>query len=60
MVKLTETFGGSATEYDATLLSDGTLRVLAIAAAVLSAPEGSIVVIEEIDNGCTRAGRSKF
>ena len=51
MVKLTETFGGRKTEYDATLLSDGTLRVLAIAAAVLSAPEGSIVVIEEIDNG---------
>ena len=51
MVALTETFGGSKMGYDATLLSDGTLRVLAIAAAVLSAPEGSIVVIEEIDNG---------
>jgi predicted ATPase len=35
----------------AELLSDGTLRVLAIAAAVLSAPVGSTVVIEEIDNG---------
>jgi len=43
------------------LLSDGTLRVLAIsqrdealcaiAAAMLSATEGSLVVIEEIDNG---------
>ena len=33
------------------LLSDGTLRVLAIAAALLSAPEGSTVVIEEVDNG---------
>ena len=44
MVKLTETFGGRKTEYDATLLSDGPLRVLAIAAAVLSAPVGSIVV----------------
>ncbi|MDE2977403.1 MAG: AAA family ATPase [Acidobacteriota bacterium] len=51
MVKLTETFGGRQTEYDAALLSDGTLRVLGIAAAVLSAPEGTIVVIEEIDNG---------
>jgi len=51
MVKLTETFGGRKTEYDATLLSDGTLRVLAIAAAVLSAPEGSVVAIEEVDNG---------
>jgi predicted ATPase len=51
MVTLTETFGGKKTKYDATLLSDGTLRVLAIAAAMLSAPEGSLVVIEEIDNG---------
>lgn len=51
MVKLTETFGGQQQEFDATLLSDGTLRVLAIAAAILSAPEGSLVVIEEIDNG---------
>ena len=51
MVQLTETFGGTDTGYDATLLSDGTLRVLAVAAAVLSAPEGSVVVIEEIDNG---------
>ena len=51
MVMLAETFGGTVTPYDATLLSDGTLRVLAVAAAVLSAPEGSLVVIEEIDNG---------
>lgn len=51
MLKLTETFGGHAKEYDASLLSDGTLRVLAIAAAMLSATEGSLVVIEEIDNG---------
>ncbi len=51
MVKLTETFGGTPRECDASLLSDGTLRVLAIAAAMLSAPTGSLVVIEEIDNG---------
>lgn len=51
MVQLTETFGGRADDRDASLLSDGTLRVLAIAAAMLSAPEGSLVVIEEIDNG---------
>ncbi|MES1189830.1 MAG: ATP-binding protein [Steroidobacter sp.] len=51
MVKLTETFGSTTKEYDASLLSDGTLRVLSIAAAMLSAPEGSLVVIEEIDNG---------
>ena len=47
-----ETFGGKPTAYDASLLSDGTLRVLAIAAAMLSAPEGSLVVIEQIDNIC--------
>lgn len=51
MVQLQETFGGTPRDYDASLLSDGTLRVLAIAAAMLSAPEGSLVVIEEIDNG---------
>lgn len=51
MVQLTETFGGQEYKRDASLLSDGTLRVLAIAAAMLSAPEGSLVVIEEIDNG---------
>ncbi|PDW01162.1 AAA family ATPase [Candidatus Viridilinea mediisalina] len=51
MVQLTETFGGREQIRDAPLLSDGTLRVLAIAAALLSAPEGSLVVIEEIDNG---------
>ena len=42
---------GSATIYDASQLSDGTLRILAVASAVLSAPEGGMVVVEEIDNG---------
>ena len=51
MVTLTETFGGNRTAYDATLLSDGTLRVLAIGAALLTAPKESLVVIEEADNG---------
>lgn len=51
MVRLTETFGGMQEKRDAAVLSDGTLRVLAIAAAVLSVAEGSLVVIEEIDNG---------
>lgn len=49
--QLTETFGGEDTECDVGLLSDGTLRVLAAAAAVLSAPEGGLVVVEEIDAG---------
>ncbi len=51
MVQVVETFGGVETKRDAPLLSDGTLRVLAIAAALLSAPTGGLVVIEEIDNG---------
>jgi predicted ATPase len=51
MVQLVESFGGVPREYESALLSDGTLRVLAIAAAMLSAPEGCLVVIEEIDNG---------
>ena len=58
MVELEETFGGEPRRCDASLLSDGTLRVLAIAAAMLSAPEGSLVVIEEIDNG-VHPGRAR-
>ncbi|MCE7985686.1 MAG: ATP-binding protein [Caldilinea sp. CFX5] len=58
MVQLTESFGGQKTRRDAPLLSDGTLRVLAVAAALLSAAKGSLVIIEEIDNGVhpSRAG----
>jgi predicted ATPase len=58
MVKLAESFAGSEREWDAGMLSDGTLRVLAIAAALLSAPERALVIIEEIDNGVhpSRAG----
>ena len=51
MVNLVENFGKKRSEYDSALLSDGTLRVLAIAAAALSAPAGGMIVIEEIDNG---------
>ena len=51
MVRLAETFGNKPRYCEAALLSDGTLRVLAITAAMLSATEGSLVVIEEIDNG---------
>ena len=58
MVQLTESFGGRDHVWDVQVLSDGTLRVLAVAAALLSAPEGSLVIIEEIDNGVhpSRAG----
>lgn len=50
-LELTETFGGVQRKWPVEILSDGTLRVLAIAAALLSAPAGSTVVIEEVDNG---------
>jgi hypothetical protein len=58
MVELVESFGEGTQEWDAPMLSDGTLRVLAVAAAVLSAPEGSLIAVEEIDNGVhpSRAG----
>ncbi|MEM9984732.1 MAG: AAA family ATPase, partial [Bacteroidota bacterium] len=59
MVQLNESFGGKIRVCEASLLSDGTLRVLALAAALLSAPTGSMVIIEEIDNGVhpSRANR---
>ncbi|MHC5832691.1 MAG: AAA family ATPase, partial [Nostoc sp.] len=44
MVRLAETFGNNRRYCEAALLSDGTLRVLAITAAMLSATEGSLVV----------------
>jgi predicted ATPase len=58
MLRLVETFGGTKRHRDAPVLSDGTLRVLALAAALYSAPEGALVIIEEIDNGVhpSRAG----
>ena len=51
VLELVESFGGVERKWSVELLSDGTLRVLAIAAALLSAPMGSTVVIEEVDNG---------
>lgn len=50
MVRLTESYGHSERR-DAPVLSDGTLRVLGIAAALLSAEAGSTIIVEEIDNG---------
>ena len=50
-LELVESFGNVERKWSVELLSDGTLRVLAIAAALLSAPNGSTVVIEEVDNG---------
>ncbi len=51
MVRLEESFGKKKKYIDAPLLSDGTLKTLAIAAVILSAPKGSLIVIEELDNG---------
>lgn len=51
MVQLHESFGTNNQPVSARLLSDGTLRALAVAAALLSVPDGGLVVIEEIDNG---------
>ncbi len=50
-LELIETFGEINRKWSVELLSDGTLRVLAIAAALLCAPKGATVVIEEVDNG---------
>jgi len=50
-LELVESFGRKDRKWSVELLSDGTLRVLAIAAALLSAPQNSALVIEEVDNG---------
>jgi predicted ATPase len=42
---------GPSTTIDARGMSDGTLRMLAILTALLTRPEGSVLVIEEVDNG---------
>jgi predicted ATPase len=48
-----EEWGGSGTPptVDARGMSDGTLRFLAILTALLTRPRGSLLVIEEVDNG---------
>lgn len=51
VIALSESFGKEQRSYDATLLSDGTLRALAMIAALLSVPRGTLLVIEELDNG---------
>ena len=45
-----ENFGNTPKEFPMDLLSDGTLKVLAIATALLSVSTGSTLVIEEFDN----------
>ena len=48
---LKEQYGEKTETTDAGRLSDGTLRCLAILAALLSRRENSMIVVEEIDNG---------
>lgn len=48
---LRENFENSSEAIDAKRLSDGTLRCIAIVAALITEPENSVIVIEEIDNG---------
>lgn len=43
--------GGPPPTVDARGMSDGTLRFLAILTALLTRPSGSLLVIEEVDNG---------
>jgi len=42
---------GESTTIDSRSMSDGTLRFLAIATAMMTRPEGSLLIVEEIDNG---------
>ena len=55
---LKESYGNHADKIDATRLSDGTLRCLAILAALWYEDEHGILVIEEVDNGI-HPGRAK-
>jgi predicted ATPase len=43
--------GGPITTVDARGMSDGTLRFLAVLTALLTRPAGSLLVVEEVDNG---------
>lgn len=52
MLYCRERFGGrQPVEVDARGMSDGTLRFVAILTALLTRPRGSLLVVEEIDNG---------
>lgn len=51
MLQLRETYPPHDCWRDAGVLSDGTLHVLAVAAALLSVTEGAVVVIDGIDEG---------
>jgi predicted ATPase len=53
------TEAGEAPIVDARGMSDGTLRFLAILTALLTRPKGSLLVVEEVDNGL-HPSRSKL
>jgi predicted ATPase len=57
MIKLLESFGESEHWHEAVVLSDGTLRTLAIAAALFNSD--SLLIIEDLDDGVhpSRLGR---
>ncbi len=59
MLRLHESFGSTERTADAPLLSDGTLRILAVGALLLGAPEKAMAVIEEADSG-VYPGRAAF
>ena len=43
--------GGAEIEIDARSMSDGTLRAIALLTAILTREKGSLLVVEEVDNG---------
>ncbi|MFH5181550.1 AAA family ATPase [Paenibacillus sp. TAB 01] len=51
MFRLKERYGDHSEFVEAKRLSDGTLRYLAILSSLISEESGSMIVIEEIDNG---------
>lgn len=56
---LNEIYGQKEERVDSSRLSDGTLRCLAIIAALLNEKEGGMISIEEVDNGI-HPGRAKM
>lgn len=56
---LNEVYGKKQERIDSSRLSDGTLRCLAIIAALLNEKEGGMIAIEEVDNGI-HPGRAKM
>lgn len=51
MFKLKEAYGENADYIEAKRLSDGVIRCIAVIASIISEKSGSMVIIEEVDNG---------